>query len=157
MCHMMFPWRCNMMQQHPHGRMREDKAARNRPDLWPRGIDRDRDEYGFPLKSETRSTQVICSEISASESLPLFRLLTEVIYHTVFSFFVPQATVKIKMQLSEVATSNHLIFPLYLSLSDAKRHVFLSGCGAKTDKGKTYPCRTSESRETAEASAVTGR
>lgn len=69
--------------------MREDKAAWNRPDLWPSGMDRDRDEYGFPLKSETRSTQVICSEISARESLPHFRLLTEVIYQTVFFFFRP--------------------------------------------------------------------
>lgn len=51
-----------------------DKTMWNQPDLRSRGTNQDRDEYGFPLGSETPSIQVICSEISASESpsLPCF-------------------------------------------------------------------------------------
>lgn len=54
-----------------------DKTMWNQPDLRSRGTNQDQDEYGFPLGSETPSMQVICSEISASESpsLPRFRLL----------------------------------------------------------------------------------
>lgn len=54
-----------------------DKTMWNQPDLRPRGTNQDLDGYGFPLGSETPSMQVICSEISASESpsLPCFRLL----------------------------------------------------------------------------------
>lgn len=54
-----------------------DKTMWNQPDLRPRGTNQDQDEYRFPLESETPSMQVICSEISASESssLPCFRLL----------------------------------------------------------------------------------
>lgn len=127
-----------------------DKTMWNQPDLRSRGTNQDQDEYGFPLGSETPSIQVICSEISASESpsLPCFRTVlcfTEVICETRFSFpfffiFVPQATLKIKMQLSEVATSNQLIFSAHLSLSHAiLRLFFIMDRREKQIKQKTYP------------------
>lgn len=61
-----------LMREKADGKI--DKTMWNQPDLMPHGTNRDQDEYGFPLGTETPSMQVICSEISASESPLLVRL-----------------------------------------------------------------------------------
>lgn len=86
-----------LMREKEDGKI--DKTMWNQPNLRPRGMKRDQDEYGFPLGTETPSMQVICSEISASES-PLLVLLwllhrrSHLRDMVFFSVFCPQGDVE---------------------------------------------------------------